>query len=61
MGGVGTLPAPGLEQAGLHQAVQHQPKQLAGGALLTEVLYLSLPLLLLWAAATATVVSRRAR
>ncbi|GAB2462733.1 hypothetical protein GCM10027162_66870 [Streptomyces incanus] len=57
MGGVGTLPAPGLEQAGLHQAVQHQPKQLAGGALLTEVLYLSL----LWAAATATVVSRRAR
>ncbi|GAB2788149.1 hypothetical protein GCM10027073_20450 [Streptomyces chlorus] len=57
MGGVGTLPAPGLEQAGLHQAVQHQPKQLAGGVLLTEVLYLSL----LWAAATATVVSRRAR
>ncbi|RRR86562.1 hypothetical protein EHS43_04140 [Streptomyces sp. RP5T] len=32
MGGVDTLPAPGLEQAGLHQAVQHQLQQPVGGA-----------------------------
>jgi len=34
MGGVGTLPPPGLEQPSLHQAVQHQLQHLIGGAVL---------------------------
>ncbi|MEV7739447.1 hypothetical protein AB0O75_46740 [Streptomyces sp. NPDC088921] len=34
MSGVGTLSAPSPEQAGLHQAVQHQLQQLVGSAVL---------------------------